>query len=220
MAIGEFQNPHPSPGDGPSPRRRGGGKDWSQPSGSGSRAPTPFDSYDPALMETRPPPPVSFVRSLSKFLGAEMLPVQEKRDLPWPWDIHPGSGVLTLPFPRCWTFKRKGARAAVHLPSFKDHVVVGSWKIPSGSLSWWIAAAQATASAGLERERAFCRLQREDPALIPRGFRIVVLPPKWNWMEPVGPDVHLLLAGSPTEFPALDPEAAAAYARSAAMRGL
>jgi hypothetical protein len=33
----------------------------------------------------------------------------------------------------------------------------------------------------------------------------MVLPSHRNWMEPQAPDVHLLLAGSPGAFPALNP---------------
>ena len=53
-------------------------------------------------------PPAAFVRSLSEFLGDEMAPVRGERDLPWRWNMHPGAGVLTLPWPRHWAFKREG----------------------------------------------------------------------------------------------------------------
>lgn len=221
------QSPPPGSSPGSIPARpetgrrpnRGSVKDWSRSSGAEGPAPAPaFDSYDPAGMEQRPAPPAAFVRSLGEFLGDEMIAVREKRDLPWRWNTHPGSGVVTLPWPRHWAFKRRGVRDDAELASFKDHVVVGSWKIPSGPLNWWIAAAEATAGTGLHRERALWRLQGLDPAVVPRGLKIVLLSPEENWMEPVGPDVHLLLAGSPTEFPALDPRAAHGYAQAAARR--
>ena len=208
--IGEHTLPQTPPGR----NRNGGLKDWSRPSGPKSPVPAPFDSYDSAGLARRATPPAAFVRRLSQFLGAEMAPAPEKPDRPWRWDIHPGAGVLTLPWPRHWAFRR--AHAGDDSLSLKDHVVVGSWKVPLNALNWWIAAAEMTAARGLDRERALCRGQGDDPASVPRGFKVMLLPPGQNWMEPQGPDVHLMLAGSPTEFPALDPDAAAAYARSAA----
>ena len=185
-------------------RKRGGKAkpDWSR--SSGAPAPAPFDSYDPRNMEDRPAPPVAFVRFLSEVLDDEMAPVQEKRGQPWRWNMHPGAGILTLPWLRHWVFRRKGARDDDGHP-FRDHVIVGSWKIPSGPLSWWIAAAEATVYHGLARERFALRVAREDPSQIPRGFRIALLPPERNWMEPIGEDVQLLIAASTGAFPAFDP---------------
>ena len=117
--------------------------------------------------------------------------------------MHPGAHLLTLPFPRHWTFRRKVVRDDGH--PLRDHVIVGSWKIAPGPLNWWIAAAEQTATNGLSRERVALRLRREDPSWVPRGFSIAVLPPERNWMEPISEDVHLLIAGSPGAFPALDP---------------
>jgi hypothetical protein len=211
MTSGEFQPTLPFDDDDRDRAGPGVKPDWSKP--SGAKAPAPFDSFDPAGMEDRPPPPPSFVRNLSTFLGAEMFPVLEKPDLPWRWNRHPGSGVLTLPWLRSWAFKRNGSRGDRH--DLQDQVIVGSWKIEPGPLSWWIAAAEATATGALERERTLCRLQGRDPAPIPRGFKVGLLPPRQNWMEPPGPNVCLLIAGSPTAFPPLDPDQAAAYARSA-----
>jgi hypothetical protein len=186
-------------------RNRGarGKPDWSRSSGAGSRAPVPFDSYDHKNMEERLPPPEAFVRSLSIFLGDEMAPVLIKRGEIWRWNMHPGAGVLTLPFPRHWTFRRKGARDDGH--PLRDHVIVGSWSIPLGPLNWWIAAAEQTATNGLSRERIALKSRGEDPSWVPRGFSITVLPPERNWMEPIGEHIHLLIAGSPSAFPALDP---------------
>ena len=182
-------------------RNRGarGKPNWSR--SSGAPAPTPFDSYNVKNMEERPAPPETFVRSLSTFLGCEMVTVLVKRGEPWRWNMHPGAGILTLPFPRHWPFRRKGARKDGH--PLQDHVVVGSWKIAPEPLSWWIAAAEQTATNGLSRERIALKSRREDPAWVPRGFTIMVLPPHRNWMEPQEADVHLLLAGSPGAFPAL-----------------
>ena len=143
------------------------------------------------------------MRFLSEFLGGEMTPVQVERGEIWRWNLHPGAGVLTLPFPRHWTFRRRHVLDDGH--PFRDHVIVGSWKIPSGPLSWWIAAAEATAGHALRRQRVASRVAGEDPSWVPRGFKIGLLPPELNWMEPQGPDVHLLIAGSPGAFPALDP---------------
>jgi hypothetical protein len=203
MTIGEIQTPHPLPDNGPA-RRRGGVRDWSR--SSGSPAPAPFNSYDPRAIEDRQPPPASFVRSLSIFLGDEMAPVQVKRDEIWHWNMHPGSYLLTLPWPRHWVFRRKGAPDDDGHP-FRDHVIVGSWKIPPGPLSWWIAAAEATAYHGLSRERIALRVAGEDPSWVPRGFKIALLPPELNWMEPQDADVQLLIAGSTGVFPALNPRA-------------
>jgi hypothetical protein len=102
-----------------------------------------------------------------------------------------------------WTFRRRRVRDEGH--PFRDHVIVGSWKIAPGPLSWWISAAEATAYHGLTRERVTLKARGEDPAWVPRGFSITVLPPERNWMEPISEDVHLLIAGSPGAFPALDP---------------
>jgi hypothetical protein len=179
--------------------------DWSRSSGAGSRAPVPFDSYDHKNMEERPAPPEAFVRSLSIFLGDQMVPVLVKHGEIWRWNMHPGAGVLTLPFPRHWTFRRKGARNDGH--PLTDHVIVGSWKIAPGPLNWWIAAAEQTATNGLSRERIALKSRGEDPSWVPRGFTIIALPPHRNWMEPQETDVHLLLAGSPGAFPALNPRA-------------
>jgi hypothetical protein len=186
---GELHTPHPPPGSSPGAdhkRNHGGVKDWSRP----SRAEAP------ALTNTRPaatsdkPPPKAFVQSLNQFLGDEMRPVRVDRLHDPRWALHLGAGVLRLPWPRRWAFKRKGAHDAADLPSFKDHVIVGSWRIPSEPLDQWIAAAEATASTGLERERALCRLHGDDPSPVTRGFKIGLLPPQWNWMEPIGPDVE------------------------------
>jgi hypothetical protein len=153
------------------------------------------------------------VRSLDKFLGEEMLPVRaDPRDMGR--GLRLGSGVLKLPWPRRWAFRRKHVRDDETDPSFKNYVIVGSWKIAPEPLNEWIAAAEATARMGLERERTLSLYQGLDLAPIPRGFKIAILPPGRNWMEPVEPDVHLLIAGALTEFPALDPEAAAPYLRS------
>jgi hypothetical protein len=185
-------------------RRRGSRiADWSRPSGAKTPAHAPFDSYDHKNMEDRPAPPDAFVRSLSTFLGCEMAPVLVKRGEIWRWNLHPGAGVLTLPFPRHWTFRRKGVRDDGH--PLRHHVIVGSWKIPPGPLNWWIAAAEQTASSGLSHQRVARRSRGEDPSWVPRGFTIMVLPSHRNWMEPQAPDVHLLLAGSPGAFPALNP---------------
>ena len=108
-------------------------------------------------MEERPAPPEAFVRFLSEVLDDEMAPVREKRGQPWRWNMHPGAGILTLPWLRHWVFRRKGARDDDGHP-FRDHVIVGSWKIPSGPLSWWIAAAEATVYHGLARERFALRV--------------------------------------------------------------
>jgi hypothetical protein len=184
-------------------RERGarGKPDWSR--SSGAPAPAAFDSYAHENMEERPPPPKAFVRFLSEFLGDEMVPVLVKRGEIWRWNMHPGAGVLTLPFPRHWPFRRKGAFQDGH--PLQDHVIVGSWKIPPGPLSWWIAAAEATAYHGLSRERVALRVAGEDPSWVPRGFKIALLPPELNWMEPQEADVQLLIAGSTGAFPALDP---------------
>jgi hypothetical protein len=199
MNIGEHAS-NPTP-DAERKRSARGKPDWSR--SSGAPAPAPFDSYDHKNMEERPAPPDAFVRSLSTFLGCEMTPVQVKRGEIWRWNLHPGAGVLTLPWPRHWTFRRRHVRNDGHL--LKDHVVVGSWKIAPEPMSWWIAAAQQTASNGLTRERVALKSRGEDPAWVPRGFSITLLPPERNWMEPQAPDVHLLIAGSPSAFPTLDP---------------
>jgi hypothetical protein len=154
-------------------------------------------------MEERPAPPETFARFLSEVLADEMASVLEKRGQPWRWDMHPGAGILTLPWPRHWVFRRKGARDDVH--DLTNHVIVGSWKIPPGPLNWWIAAAEATAYNGLRRERVALRVAGEDPSWVPRGFKIALLPPELNWMEPQEADVQLLIAGSSGAFPALDP---------------
>ena len=183
-------------------RRRGdrAKPDWSR--NSGAKVPAPaFDSYDPKTMEDRPPPPERFTRSLSQFLSAEMAPVLEARGAPWRWNMHPGSHVLTLPFPRRFAFRRKGARADAH--QFANHVIVGSWKIAPEPLGWWIASAQATADNRLFGERMAAKRAGEDYGAIPRWFKIALLPPDRNWMEPAGPDVHLLIAGCETAFPVL-----------------
>jgi hypothetical protein len=198
--IGEHSTPNLPPD---SDRRRGPGvkPDWSRPSGAKTPAPVPFDSYDHKNQE-RPAPPETFVQFLSEVLADEMASVLVKRGEIWRWNMHPGAGVLTLPWPRHWVFRRRRVRDDGH--PFRDHVIVGSWKIPSGPLSWWIAAAEATAYHGLARERIALRVAGEDSSWVPRGFKIAFLPPELNWMEPQGPDVHLLLAGSPSAFPALD----------------
>jgi hypothetical protein len=197
--IGEHTSNLPPDGD----RSRGsrGKTDWSRSSGAKAPAPAPFDSYDHKNLEDRPAPPEAFVRRLSKFLDAEMFPVLTPRGEIWRWNLHPGSGVLTLPWPRHWTFRRKAVRDDAH--PLRDHVVVGSWKIPSGPLDWWIAAAEATAYNGLSRARADLRSRREDPSWVPRFFKIVLLPPAFNWMEPADENVHLLIAGCEDAFPAL-----------------
>ena len=74
------------------------------------------------------------MRRLSKFLADEMLPVPTRRGEIWRWNLHPGAGVLTLPWPRHWTFRRKAARDDDAHP-FRDHVIVGSWKIAPGPLT-------------------------------------------------------------------------------------
>jgi hypothetical protein len=188
---------NPTPGVG---RKRGGRAkpDWSR--NSGAKIPA-FDSYDPKNMEDRPTPPERFTLSLSKFLNAEMAPVLETRGAPWRWRMHPGSNVLTLPFPRHWAFRRKGARNDAH--PLTNHVIVGSWKIAPQPLGWWIASAQATADNRLLSERVALRCAGEDKSWVPRRFKIEILPAERNWMEPAGPDVHLLLVGCESAFPAL-----------------
>jgi hypothetical protein len=203
MNIGEH-TPDLSPDN---DRRRVSGvkPDWSRPSGAKTPAPAPYNSYAHENMDARRVPPEAFVRSLSEFLGCDMAPVQVQYGEIWRWNMHPGAGVLTLPFPRHWTFRRKGAGDDGH--PLRNHVIVGSWKIAPGPLNWWIAAAEQTATNGLSRERLALRSRREDPSWVPRGFTIMVLPSRRNWMEPQETDVHLLLAGSPGAFPALNPRA-------------
>jgi hypothetical protein len=198
--IGEHTSNLPPDGDrSQAPRSK---PDWSRPQGAKAPTPVPFDSYDHKNLEDRPAPPEAFVRRLSKFLADEMLPVPTRRGEIWRWNLHPGSSVLTLPWPRHWTFRRKAARDDDAHP-FRDHVIVGSWKIAPGPLNWWIASAEATAYNGLSRERSALRSRREDPSWVPRGFKIVLLPPELNWMEPAAEDVHLLVAGCEDAFPAL-----------------
>ena len=72
---------------------------------------------------------------------------------------------------------------------FRDHVVVGSWKI-AGALELVDRRRRAD---GVPRAlaRARSRLSPgKDPSRVPRGFSIVVLPPEQNWMEPAGRGVH------------------------------
>ena len=120
----------------------------------------------------------------------------------WRWG-YPGAGILALPWPYHWTFRRKGVRSDADTPSFAGHVVVGSWTIAAEPLRWWIHAAEQTAYRGLCRERALRLSQGEDASGVPRWLCIRVLPPELNWLEPTGPDAHLLLAASPSEFPVL-----------------
>ena len=189
--IGEHTSNQPSDGDrSQAPRSK---PNWSRPPGAKAPTPVPFDSYDHKNLEDRPAPPEAFVRRLSKFLGDEMAPVLTPRGEIWRWNLHPGSGVLTLPWPRHWTFRRKASREDSH--PLRDHVVVGSWKVPANALDWWIASAETTACNGLSRERLALRSRGEDPSWVPRWFSITVLPPGQNWMEPAAEDVHLLIAG-------------------------
>jgi hypothetical protein len=150
-------------------------------------------------MEDRPAPPVAFARSLSAFLGSEMIPVTPTAAVvPGGWCSHPGNDVLVLPWPRLWIFRRKGVRAWAS--GFTDHAVVGSWQIPREPLNCWRYAAELTALSGFRRERELRRLQREDFSQVPQGLTFAVLPPEWNWMER-GENVHLLLAVGVRDFP-------------------
>ena len=197
--IGEHTPDLPPDGDrSHAPRAK---PDWSRPQGAKAPAPAPFDSYDHKNLEDRPAPPEAFVRRLSKFLGDEMTPVLTPRGEMWRWNLHPGASVLTLPWPRHWVFRRKAARDDHH--PLRDAVVVGSWKVSASALDWWIASAEATACHGLSRERSDLRSRREDPSWVPRWFKITVLPPELNWMEPAADDVHLMIAGCEDVFPAL-----------------
>jgi hypothetical protein len=96
--TGEFHTPNLPPDS----DRRSGPRvkpDWSGPSGAKTPAPAPYDSHNRKNMDERPAPPEAFVRSLSTFLGCEMTPVQVKRGEIWRWNLHPGAGVLTQPWP-------------------------------------------------------------------------------------------------------------------------
>jgi hypothetical protein len=190
---------NPTPGVG---RKRGGRAkpDWSRNSKAKTQTPASYDSYDPKNMENRPVPPEAFVRSLSAFLGSEMVPVTPTSAVfPGSPSPHPGDDVLVLPWPRLWIFKRKGVRAGGS--GFTGHAVVGSWQIAHEPLSCWLYAAELTALSGFRRECELRRLQGKDFSQVPQGLTFAILPPEWNWLEPRGENVHLLLAVAPDDFP-------------------
>jgi hypothetical protein len=188
---------NPTPGVG---RRRGGraNPDWSQKKAK-TQTPASYDSYAHENIEDCPVPPEAFVRSLSAFLGSEMVPVTPTSGVvPGGWPSHPGDDVLVLPWPRSWAFKRKGVRAGGS--GFTGHAVVGSWQIAREPLSCWLYAAELTALSGFRRERELRRLQGKDFSQVPHGLTFTILPPGWNWMER-GENVHLLLAVGADDFP-------------------
>jgi hypothetical protein len=140
------------------------------------------------------------VRSLSAFLGSEMVPVTPPSAVvPGVQNTHPGDDVLVLPWPRSWTFRRKGVRA--ESSSITGHAIVGSWQIAREPLSCWLYSATLTALYGFRRERELRRLQGREFFQVPQGLAFEILPPEWNWMEPRGENVHLLLAVAPEDFP-------------------
>ena len=139
------------------------------------------------------------MRSLSAFLGSEMVPVTPTAAVvPGGWCSHPGNDVVVLPWPRLWIFRRKGVRAWAS--GFTDHAVVGSWQIAREPLNCWLYAAELTALSGFRRERQLRYLQRKDFSQVPQGLTFAILPPEWNWLER-GENVHLLLAVGVGDFP-------------------
>ena len=113
-------------------------------------------------------------------------------------NTHPGDDVLVLPWPRSWTFRRKGVRAEGS--GFTGHAIVGSWQIAREPLGCWLYSATLTALRVFRRERELRRLQGKDFSDVPWGLTFTVLPPEWNWLDR-GENVHLLLAVAPEDFP-------------------